>query len=128
MSKYGIPLWMAHHITERMAPRNPCPACGTPFGPPGSTFGACIDHDHDTGLVRMIVCGQCNTSRLRNFDDGRNTDALLLAAGRNAQRGQGRGRKDRARALIQLRLAALLIEHYAPCSPLVAKALSIPLP
>jgi hypothetical protein len=86
---------------------------------------ACIDHDHDTGEVRMIVCAQCNTASLRNCDDGRNPDALLLAAGRNVK---GKGREKRARALIQMRLAALLIDHYAPRSPLVAKALSIPLP
>jgi hypothetical protein len=52
-----------------------------------------------------------------------NPDALLLAAGRNAKTP---GRKAKARALRQTRLAVLL--HYAPRSPLVAKALSIPLP
>jgi hypothetical protein len=46
-----------------------------------------------------------------------------LAAGRNVKHGERL-----ATALIQLRLAALLIDHYAPRSPLVAKALSIPMP
>jgi hypothetical protein len=122
--KYDIPLWMAPYIAERMATGN-CPGCGVPFGHPKSMIRACIDHDHDTGLVRMIVCNPCNTPRLRGTNDGGNPDALLLAAGRNAKRS---GRKHKARALIQLRLATLLIDHYAPQSPLVAKALSIPLP
>ena len=122
--KYNIPPWMAPYLREHMAAGS-CPGCGVKFGHPGSTFGAVIDHDHDTGEVRMIVCSQCNTSRLRNFDDGRNPVAMLLAAGTNAKR---RGRKAKERALIQMRLAALLISHYAPRSPLVAKALSIPMP
>lgn len=126
--KYGVPQWLSPWLDERMAPGNPCPACGTPFGHPGSTGGAVIDHDHDTGLFRMIVCSQCNTSRLRNFNDGRDTDALLLAAGRNAQKGNARGWKHWNRALRQIRLATLLIEHYAPSSPPASKALSIPLP
>jgi len=120
--KYNIPKWLSPWLDERMAPGMPCPACGTPFGPPGSTRGAVIDHDHDTGLVRMIVCSQCNTSRLRNFDDGRNPAALLLMAARNLRPSRIR------RAIIQVRLAALLKAHYAPSSPLVTKALSIPLP
>jgi hypothetical protein len=123
-SKYGIPTWMAPYIFELKATGN-CPACGVKFGPPGSTRGACIDHDHDTGEVRAIICNICNTVRLCRCDDGRNPDALLLAAGRNAKTP---GRLAKARAIIQLRLAAMLIEHYATSSPFVAKALSIPMP
>jgi hypothetical protein len=121
---YGIPTFMAPHIMEMRATGS-CPGCGVKFGPPGSTYGACIDHDHVTGEVRMIVCNICNTTRLRNCDDGRNPDALLVVAGRNAKSSDWR---TRARALIQMRLAALLLTHYAPQSPLVAKALSIPMP
>jgi hypothetical protein len=122
--KYNIPRWLSPYISEHMATGD-CPGCLVKFGRSGSTYGAVIDHDHDTGEMRMIVCSQCNTSRLRNCDDGRNPDALLLAAGRNVK---WRGRVGRERAIIQVRLAALLINHYAGCSPLTTKALSIPMP
>jgi hypothetical protein len=119
---YGIPLWVGVYIAEHKATGN-CPGCGVKFGHPQSMTGAHIDHDHVTGEVRMIVCNTCNTTRLRNCDDGRNPDALLLAASRNVKHG---GRRYQSIALTQLRLAALLLEHYAERSPLVAKQLQIP--
>lgn len=123
---YNIPQWLAPYISEHKATGN-CPGCGVKFGHPKSPTRACIDHDHDTGLVRMIVCNQCNTVRLCRCDDGRNPDALLLAAGLNAKR---TGRKARERALIQMRLAALLIDHYkgVEVAPAVGRMLAIPLP
>jgi Recombination endonuclease VII len=120
--KYNIPLWLGTYLAEHMVTGN-CPGCGVKFGQPKSMTRACVDHDHDTGEVRMIVCSLCNTHSLSRCDDGRDPDAVLLAAGRNVKHGERL-----ATALIQLRLAALLIDHYAPRSPLVAKALSIPMP
>jgi hypothetical protein len=123
---YNIPAWMAHYLMEHMRTGN-CPGCRVKFGPPGSTYGAVIDHDHDTDLVRMIVCNQCNTSRLRNCDDGRNPEALLLAAGRVIKH---TGKHGAPQAIIQLRLAALLISHYrgVEVAPAVGRMLAIPLP
>jgi hypothetical protein len=122
--KYNIPQWLSPWLDELMTPGNLCPACGTPFGHPGSTRGAVIDHDHDTGFVRMIVCSQCNTSRLRNFNDGRDPDALLLMAAKNLRPSRMR------RAIIQVKLASLLLDHYRGVehAAAVGRALSIPLP
>lgn len=125
-SRYNIPAWLSPYIDEHIVTGN-CPGCGVKFGHPQSVTRACIDHDHATGLVRMIVCHLCNTQRLRNCDDGCNPDALLLAAGRTAQM---RGRKAKVRALIQIKLAALLIAHYrgAEVAPAVGRMLAIPIP
>jgi hypothetical protein len=113
--KFNIPTWMDPYI-HTLKTTGYCPGCGVKLGHPKSPTRACIDHDHDTGEVRMIICNICNTTRLFRCDDGRNPDALLLAAGRWVKRG---GRAGVARAIIQLRLAALLLAHYAPQSPLV---------
>jgi hypothetical protein len=120
--KYNIPKWLAPYIVEHMA-TGTCPGCGVKFGHPKSSTRACIDHDHDTGEVRMIICHLCNSQSLRRSNDGRNPDALLLAAGRCIKKS---GRKVKVRALKQLRLAALLVEHYVGSSPLASRQLMIP--
>jgi len=47
-----------------------CAICKKPYGRPN------IDHDHETGLVRDILCRSCN-SGLGNFND--NVDVMRMA-------------------------------------------------
>lgn len=45
-----------------------CQHCHTPFK---STLDRCIDHNHDTGQVRLIVCHKCNVKDTYiNWPDG----------------------------------------------------------
>jgi hypothetical protein len=39
----------------RASQQNRCAICGREFGRPQ------VDHDHVTGKVRALLCGQCNT-------------------------------------------------------------------
>lgn len=50
----------------RPEPKN-CESCGTPFSQ--VTFGACIDHNHTTGLFRGWLCGNCNLALGHLKDD-----------------------------------------------------------
>lgn len=64
---YGITLEEFH---EMLAAQNGCCAiCDIEMGPPGSGKGsACVDHDHVTGITRLILCHGCNLG-LGNFKD-----------------------------------------------------------
>ena len=49
---------------------NLCAICGRPPGPKEKVL--CIDHDHDSGHVRGLLCHQCNWG-LGHFRDNTNT-------------------------------------------------------
>jgi hypothetical protein len=52
--KYGLTeeRFLAMYVEQHES----CAICHKPFG---ST--PCVDHDHDTGIVRGLLCSQCNT-------------------------------------------------------------------
>lgn len=50
-----------------------CAVCG--LGGPGRRFA--LDHDHETGLIRGVLCGSCN---LRVIGAARDPGLLLRAA------------------------------------------------
>lgn len=39
-----------------------CQCCGGDFVASSRTDGRCVDHRHDNGLIRGIVCNSCNTA------------------------------------------------------------------
>ncbi|WP_405748329.1 endonuclease VII domain-containing protein [Streptomyces canus] len=39
-----------------------CALCPVVFSTEGPRRNLCVDHDHDTGLVRGLLCARCNTS------------------------------------------------------------------
>ena len=43
-----------------------CAICKTPFS---DTSEACVDHSHDTGEVRGLLCNQCNNGLGRFMDN-----------------------------------------------------------
>jgi Recombination endonuclease VII len=64
---YGI---SSQQLTDMIAEQNGCCAiCHEPMNPP------CIDHDHESGVVRALLCRNCNTG-LGMFQD----NIRLLAA------------------------------------------------
>jgi hypothetical protein len=66
--RYGLPKDEFRRLTEAQA--GLCAICGGP-----DPKGLCVDHDHQTGAVRGLLCHRCNFG-LGNFDD----DPSLLRA------------------------------------------------
>ena len=79
MKKYNITEWYYHQLMQR-----PCESCGTKekavvtFCKNGKKeeriLNHAIDHNHETGQVRGVLCGHCNNSLGRLKD---NPDTIL---------------------------------------------------
>lgn len=54
---------------------NACAACRRDFS---DDLGPCIDHDHDTGEVRGLLCSGCNTALGMLADDPVRISGLLI--------------------------------------------------
>lgn len=74
LSRYGITEQQYEAMLEAQGRR--CAICRTdqPGGNGGRTFH--VDHDHETGAVRALLCSGCNSGLARFGDD----PALLRAA------------------------------------------------
>jgi hypothetical protein len=46
-----------------------CAVCGDKFEPDGKMKDPCVDHNHDTGAVRELICRQCNLTIGRAEDN-----------------------------------------------------------
>lgn len=71
--KYGITL--ADRASMIMAQGGLCPICLELLS--STIVNTCVDHDHDTGKVRSILCKACNTG-MGQFSD--NPELLRKAA------------------------------------------------
>ncbi len=71
--KYGITLM--DFIQMRHEQQGFCAICVQPFGE--DEFNCCVDHDHETGVVRALLCQPCNKLLGMARD---NTKTLLDAA------------------------------------------------
>ena len=62
--KYGITRLQYEALFEDQEGRcRLCKVLGSEVKRPGTsdpTFGLCVDHDHNTGLVRGLLCNNCN--------------------------------------------------------------------
>ncbi len=67
MKNYGISEEEAADLTTRTA----CDVCGSSY----EGIKLCIDHCHESGLVRGVLCNQCNVALGMTRDD----PALLRA-------------------------------------------------
>src|SRR6266498_358695 len=57
-----------HYQATLKAQGNACAICGSTDWPGSRPGSPCVDHDHSTGEVRGLLCGQCNTG-LGSFQD-----------------------------------------------------------
>lgn len=73
-SKYGMTVEEYDILSEKQG--GVCAICGKPE-PDQKRSRLCIDHDHETGKVRGLLCSQCNFA-LGNFND--DISSLLKAA------------------------------------------------
>ena len=76
LAKYGLTL---EDYDEMFAAQNGlCAVCGKPPNGNGpSKDNLAVDHDHETGEVRGLVCDRCNLGLGHFFDD---PDLLIAAA------------------------------------------------
>jgi 5-methylcytosine-specific restriction endonuclease McrA len=79
MREYG--LTQEHFEAMLQSQGNSCAICGLQFGGGGKGSSPHVDHDHDTGRVRALLCNNCN------FLIGycREEPATLLSAARYLQ-------------------------------------------
>lgn len=77
LGKYGLTL--AGYISMLREQANRCAICGqheTGRRPSGKRKHLAVDHDHETGVVRALLCSRCNMT-IGRMDEN---PALLRAA------------------------------------------------
>jgi hypothetical protein len=71
--------WAALGVTEEIYDQfieecgDACNGCRRPFG---DDLYACVDHDHDTGAPRGLLCSPCNLAVGHAYDDPNRLEAL----------------------------------------------------
>lgn len=79
LNKYGITLDIYHSILRSQGGR--CAVCSTEQCVTGKNFA--VDHDHNTGNVRGLLCQRCNTGIGKFRDDPEIlSNALAYVTGR----------------------------------------------
>lgn len=73
IKEYGITL--AEYEQMSAAQGHVCAACGGP--PTGTSLGLVVDHCHDTGRVRGLLCSKCNSALGLLDDDAAKVQGLL---------------------------------------------------
>lgn len=73
LRKYGLTLYAYQRMLERQ--KGACAICKRPELDVG---GLVVDHNHDTGKVRGLLCGSCNTALGLLQDSPDVVDAALL--------------------------------------------------
>lgn len=87
VARYGLTLEQYRAMVEAQEGR--CAICGEPEGATyrGKVRRLCVDHNHETGEVRGLLCVQCNFAighLADNPDRARRLVAYLLLFGRSA--------------------------------------------
>jgi hypothetical protein len=75
-SSYGISLEDFEKMLELQS--HSCPICSFPFDYTSQSKGPNVDHDHETGKVRMILCRFCNNLLGYSNDDVRILESAII--------------------------------------------------
>ncbi len=88
VSQYGITEDQFQKMLEQQGGK--CALCPVVFSSEGRR-NLCVDHDHDTGRVRGLLCARCNTSigQLGDNADGLRKALAYLEGTEQSARSQG---------------------------------------
>jgi hypothetical protein len=83
LRRYRYGLTEEAYLGLLLAQDNACAICRTPF----EGFKVCVDHCHETGEVRGLLCDNCNVGLGRFKDDVQRVAAALAYLTKRPQRG-----------------------------------------
>ena len=75
-SKYGITV--AQYAEMLLSQGSKCACCKNTFSLEGKKADrACVDHNHNTGEVRAILCGRCNLAAGNVLDSSERAEQIM---------------------------------------------------